>query len=45
MRELGAKKEEALSAVLTEEQLDLYKKRISERGNRGNSDRPRRNVE
>jgi hypothetical protein len=35
MRELGAKKEEALSAVLTEEQLDLYKKRISERANRG----------
>jgi Spy/CpxP family protein refolding chaperone len=40
MKELGAKKEEALSAVLTNEQLDLYKKRMSERGNR-----PRRNTQ
>jgi hypothetical protein len=49
MKELGVKKEEALSAVLTKEQLDLYKKKVSERANRGfgrsSSDRPRRNVE
>jgi Spy/CpxP family protein refolding chaperone len=36
IRELGVKKEEALSAVLTDEQLDLYKKKMSERGNRRN---------
>jgi predicted methyltransferase len=30
---LATKKEEALVAVLTKEQMDLYKKRMSERGN------------
>jgi hypothetical protein len=47
MKELEIKKEEAFSAVLSTEQLDLYKKKLSERSNRGpnrnNPDRPRRN--
>lgn len=49
MKELEGKKEEAFSAVLSTEQLDLYKKKVSERlqrgGNRNNPDRPRRNTE
>ena len=34
MTDLAAKKTEALSAILTTEQMELYKKRMSERGNR-----------
>lgn len=34
MQDLMAKKGEALSSVLTKEQMDLYKQRMSERGNR-----------
>jgi hypothetical protein len=49
IRELGAKKEESLAPVLTKEQLELYKKKVTERGNRGfnrgGADRPRRNTE
>ncbi|MDR2621998.1 MAG: hypothetical protein LBC48_05390 [Dysgonamonadaceae bacterium] len=47
IKELAVKKEEAFSAVLSTEQLDLYKKKANERGNRGrnNPDRPRRNAE
>ncbi|GHT58726.1 hypothetical protein AGMMS50239_03840 [Bacteroidia bacterium] len=41
MTKLGVKKEESLTPVLTKEQLNLYKKRVSERGN---SNRPRRNA-
>jgi len=34
MQELMAKKEEALSSVLTKEQMDLYKQRMTEMSNR-----------